>query len=133
MISNNLIDYSQSHPDRIGLSEEKHEALEKLINFNCDKIYRHSEVEKFNRQAELALEGLFARLVEDLNKTDRLRRNRDELPQVPVYEVMDAFLRKIDYGPDESNALIALDFISGMTDNYVVRCLDELFVPKHVA
>ena len=89
-------------------------------------------MEKFKKQATRAIEELFYRLEDDLNKTDRLRENRDSLPDVPVYNVLDKFINKIKYNQNESNALIVLDFISGMTDNYVVNCLDEIFVPKHI-
>ncbi|MFV1951003.1 MAG: deoxyguanosinetriphosphate triphosphohydrolase family protein [Nitrospinota bacterium] len=127
-----LIDFCKLHPDRIGLSEEKHEALKKLIKFNYKNIYGHAEVEKFKKQATRAIEELFYRLIDDLEKTDRLGKNRDSLPDVPVYNVLDKFINKINYNQSESNALIVLDFISGMTDNYVVNCLDEIFVPKHI-
>lgn len=127
-----LIDYSDSNPDIIGLSEKKHSALNKLINFNYEKIYRHPKVEQFKKQATLAIEELFDRLVDDLNKTQRLTTNEDKLPEASVYNVLKTFIDKIDYTADERNELIVLDFIAGMTDNYVVRCLDEIFVPKAI-
>jgi dGTPase len=64
-----LIDYCDSHRDRVGLSEEKHQALVKLIAFNIDNIYHHAKVERFKKQATRAIEELFNRLVEDLRNT----------------------------------------------------------------
>ena len=127
-----LIDYCTSNPDRVGLSKEKHSALSKLIKFNYDNIYLHKNVEKFKKQATRAIEELFNRLVEDLNKTQRLTTNKDKLPEASIYDVLKTFIKKIDYTADEPNELIVLDFIAGMTDNYVVHCLDEIFVPKAI-
>ena len=78
------------------------------------------------------MEELFTRLLEDLEKTDRLRKDRNLLPDAEVYDVLDKFIKKINYSEKEPNALIVLDFISGMTDNYVVSCLDQIFVPKNI-
>ncbi len=127
-----LIDYCTANPDRVGLSKEKHSALKTLIDFNYDKIYHHADVEKFKKQATRAIEELFDRLVDDLCKTQRLTTNEDKLPEASVYDFLKAFIKKIDYAADEPNALIVLDFIAGMTDNYVVYCLDEIFVPKAI-
>jgi dGTP triphosphohydrolase len=70
--------------------------------------------------------------VDDLDKTKRLTEKKDLLPDASVYKVFEKFIDKIGYKDKDSIALIVLDFISGMTDNYVVSCLDEIFVPKHI-
>ena len=127
-----LIDYCTSNSDRVGLSNEKHSALDKLITFNYNEIYGHPDVEKFKKQATRAIEELFDRLVDDLCKTQRLTTDKDKLPETSIYDVLKAFIKKIDYTADEPNELIVLDFIAGMTDNYVVHCLDEIFVPKAI-
>jgi len=127
-----LITYSQANPDRVGLSEEKHQALNHLIGFNYEQIYKHKQVAKYKEQATRALEELFGRLLVDIEKTNRFKRNLRSLPKAQVYEVLKKFIRKVGYSKNDPNALIILDFISGMTDNFVVNCLDELFVPKHI-
>ena len=127
-----LIDYCTSNSDRVGLSKEKHSALVKLLDFNYNEIYEHPNVEKFKKQATRAIEELFERLVDDLNKTQRLTTDKDKLPEASVYGVLKTFIKKIDYAADETNELIVLDFIAGMTDNYVIQCLDEIFVPKSI-
>ena len=40
-----LIEYCNSNPESVGLSEEKHSALTKLIDFYYDRIYLHPDVE----------------------------------------------------------------------------------------
>jgi dGTPase len=125
-----LIEHSRKNEGEIGLSKEKHEALVDLIKFNYENIYKCSAVDKFKKQATLALEELFSRLVSDLEKTERLTAGVAELPDASIYRVLGNFIQKIGYNGSEKNELIVLDFISGMTDNYVVKCLDEVFVPK---
>lgn len=127
-----LIEYCSSDPDKVGLGEEKHAALLELIGFNYKRIYQHDDVAKFKKQATRAIEELFGRLVDDLERTQRLTDNLDSLPDATVYDVLRAFIAKIDYPASERDEVIVLDFIAGMTDNYVVKCLDEIFVPKAI-
>lgn len=126
-----LIDFSKEAGDSIGLSEELHSALVELIDFNYKNIYLHETVEKFKKQATRAIEELYYRIVDDLKKTELLTSDRKSLPDASVYDVLSEHIKFTNYEtliPE----LIALDFISGMTDNYVVACLDEIFVPKGV-
>ena len=80
----------------------------------------------------MEIEELFGRLVDDLKKTRRLKIDRHLLPDANIYSVLERFVEKIGYTEDDSDELIILDFIAGMTDNYVVNCLDEIFVPKAI-
>ena len=43
-----------------------------------------------------------------------------------------AVINKIGYKDSDPDELIILDFISGMTDNYVINSLDQIFVPKGI-
>ncbi|MGR3311248.1 MAG: deoxyguanosinetriphosphate triphosphohydrolase family protein [Candidatus Brocadiales bacterium] len=127
-----LVNYSKANPDKIGLSKEKHKLLKKLIDFNYKEIYHSGDVAKYEKQATRALEELFTRLLDDLERTDRLGKNRDSLPDAKVYDVLDKFIKKINYSKKEPNELIVLDFIAGMTDNYVVNVICDIFVPKGI-
>lgn len=125
-----LIEFSKNNEGAIGLSTDKHQALLKLIKWNYENIYKCSDVEKFKKQATLAIEELFGRLVSDMRRTNRLTAGVQELPDASVYKVLMSFISKVGYTEADSDGLIVLDFISGMTDNYLVKCLDEVFVPK---
>jgi dGTPase len=125
-----LIEFSKSKEDSIGMSQAKNEALAALIAHNYNKIYLSDKVNKFKKQATIALRELFNKLMDDLEKTKRLTAGIDKLPDALVYSVMRSFIKKIGYEPAIPTAQIVLDFMSGMTDNYVVECLDEIFVPK---
>ncbi|ABQ24459.1 metal-dependent phosphohydrolase, HD sub domain [Geotalea uraniireducens Rf4] len=125
-----LIEYSKKNEGEIGLSKEKHEPLQALIHWNYENIYTCARTDKYKKQATLALQELFFRLVSDLERTDRLTAGVKELPEATIYDVLATFIEKVGYTPEDKNELIVLDFISGMTDNYVLKCLDEVFVPK---
>ena len=127
-----LIDCSKKKTGVICLTTERHEALKALIDFNYKKIYKHEKVEKYKKHATSALQELFSRLSGDLGRTDRLRNNIEILPEANVYNIFGKFINKINYKDTDSNELIVLDFISGMTDNFVVDCLDQIFVPKGI-
>jgi len=131
---NDLVDYSRHNSDCIGMSEDKFAALESLIEFNNNNIYHNEKVELFKKQTERAIKQLFEYLVIDLDATERLQ---DEaklklLPPASIYQVLGTFIRKVKYPPDVKTELIVLDFIAGMTDNYVIRCLEEIFTPKEI-
>ena len=127
-----LIAFSKENSGCIGLSKEKHAALNTLIRFDYEKIYKHPEIETYKKQASLGIKELFERLVKDLEITRKLTASLDKLPKAKVYDVLKGFILEIKYDSDTPNELIILDFISGMTDNYVIRCLDEIFVPKNI-
>jgi len=113
------------------LSEDKHEALAKLIDFNYDNIYESSKVEHYKSHATAALNILFDQLCDNLNKSDRLK-NRENLPETDVYETLSQFITDVKYSMNEKNEDIVFDFIAGMTDNYVIHCLDGIFKPMAI-
>ena len=125
-----LIITSKKDENKIGLSNDKFEALKKLIEFNYNKIYKNEKVEEFKKQAGWTLEEIFNHLLEEIIKTNRFESG--ENLNIPVLRILDKFIKKIGYSSDEKNELIILDFISGMTDNYVLECISELFIPKYI-
>jgi dGTPase len=113
----------------IGLSAGRFEALKELIRFNYEMIYNNKEVEKYKLQAEWSLRRLFEHLLEQIKSS---RRFESELPDIPVLKEFKRFAGKVSYNESEKDEVIVLDFISGMTDNYVLECVSELFVPKYI-
>jgi len=60
--------------------------------------------------------------------------DRKEDSTVPmVYSVFQDFVTKDmknSYSTDNSDQLIVLDFIAGMTDSFAMRSVAEIFIPK---
>lgn len=125
-----LIDVSKQNENKIGLSPEKFNALKELIEFNSNKIYHHDKVEKFKKQAKWVLEEIFNHLLDKIKETKRFTRS--SVSNIPVIKTLDKFMKKVNYLSEEKDEIIILDFISGMTDNYVLECINELFVPKYI-
>jgi len=117
---------------RVALSPEIGKALRKLIDWNYANIYEHPEIEKYKPHIEKDIQDLFDRLLRDMEKSNRLA-DRKNLPQTGVHDVLEEFLSATKYAEDETDAQIVLDFIAGMTDNFLIRCVSELFVPKPIA
>ncbi len=128
-----LIETSRKEDGKIGLSPEKFKVLKDLIQFNYEKIYLHEKVEEFKIQAEWALKVLFEYLLKILDDTKRFK-NDDKLNKlnIPVIGYLKDFIDKVSYSMSDNNEIIILDFISGMTDNYVLECVNELFIPKFI-
>jgi dGTPase len=124
-----LIQTDMENENGIGLSQEKFEALKELINFNYRMIYNNEDVEKYKIQAEWAIRQLFNHLLEQIKKTNRFE---EKYPKIPIFEEFKRYIGKVGYSNDEKDEIIVLDFIAGMTDNYVIECINELFMPKAI-
>ncbi len=121
--------------DYIAMSQEKFEALNALIKFNYEKIYMRRKVEEYKKQASLALLHLFEIFQSVLDSTGRFQDKTalKEWPEVGILAALDGFVRDLKYIQSDTNGQIVLDFISGFTDRYVLRALEEVFVPKPTA
>ena len=116
----------------IALTEEISRALKGLIKWNYSNIYKTDEVERYKKHAKVGMIHLFDQLLEDIDKTKRLSEEKDALPESDVYNVFRQFIQDVNYDESVPNAQIVLDFIAGMTDNYLIRCISEIFLPKPI-
>ncbi len=131
-LTKDLIDYSALHKDRIGFSDEIFEVLNELLKFNYERIYLSSKVEKDKPQATNAITNLFEHLLDDINKSNRFQDITIFPEKSFVYKVFKDFIKNVGYSNQDENAQIVIDFISGFTDNFVINCLEDIFVPKHI-
>lgn len=122
-----LIMGNDTHPGAIGFSERINSAVRKLYVFNYEMIYRHPRVARQRENVHEIIRLLFERLHEYIAEP-----KSDEREKPQVFTQLDYFVRYTDCERDSSPAQIVLDFISGMTDNYAVRCFEELFIPRGI-
>lgn len=122
--------------DYVAISPKLGELLHKLIEFNGEHIYHSKEAEGYRAQAEKTILYLFDDLKAELKRTDRF--NSDTYPpqednSVPaVYRVFQSFVRrdmKDVYKAEDTDELIVLDFIAGMTDSFAIRSVSDVFIP----
>lgn len=108
--------------DAVQMSPEKGEALESLIKENYRLIYMSDRIKRYEKNAQNIIEGLFTNLMRNSADPEMLKDN-----EIKVYNQFYKYIRDIGYGPDEPREQMVADFIAGMTDNYAVKCFDEIF------
>jgi len=125
--------------DFISISFELGDLLHDLIKFNGKHIYHSKEAEGYKAQAKKTILYLFEDLIAELERTKRFQsytyppKENNSMPE--VYRVFCNFVRKDMkgiYKPEDTNELIVLDFIAGMTDSFAIRSVSDVFIPKMI-
>jgi len=116
---------------KLGFSDDCFEEVTALRNFNYKYIYSHPEILRYEKYCKAMVQKLFEHFAEGLDA-----RGRD--PQ--------AWLQS-DFAPDRAfggylqrmmprfldekagNTRISVDYVSGMTDNYALKCYSALVLP----
>ena len=122
-----LIEGNLAHPMAVGFSERINSAVRSLYVFNYECVYRHPRVAKQRENVHQIIKLLFERLFEYVSDKASFET---EKPQ--VFTQLDYFMRYTDCEQDALPAQVVMDFISGMTDNYAVRCFEELYIPRGI-
>lgn len=119
--------------DYIAISLKLGELLHELIEFNRKHIYHSKEAEQYKTQAEKTILFLFGDLKAELERTGRFESYTyppKEDNSVPtVYRVLQKFVRrdmKDVYTAEDTDELIVLDFIAGMTDSFAIRSVSDV-------
>lgn len=122
-----LIRRNLTHPGAVGFGAEINSAVRSLYQFNYQRIYLHPRVARQRENVHKILGLLFERLYDYLVRGDS---EDGEKPQ--VFTQLDYFVRYTECEREAEPAQVVLDFVSGMTDNYAVRCFEELFIPRGI-
>lgn len=125
-----------SSRNSIAVGNRVHDALNTFYNFNMKRIYQDERVTRHYGQVERAMDPMFKQflhLIEearDRNETTELFPGRKE----KCIEVLAAFLKDdVRSWREENPAQLAIDYIAGMTDNFFIFSLRELFFPRATA
>jgi dGTPase len=108
--------------DEIALSEEVFEALKEIRAFNFERIYLHPKLKVESERVERGYRIMCETLLNDIHKngeTSHLWRNF-------LHNKRESYLTKTGV------AQMVVDYISGMTDSYFVRTLEELVLPQRI-
>ncbi len=113
-IVENIIENSKDKP-YIKMSQEVYLALVKLKKFNYEHIYRKANSEKDIGTYEIMFTSLFEKYKKDIEK-----ENTDST----IYQV---FLQGMssEYLQHTSAARKVIDFLAGMTDDYIKKCYEK--------
>lgn len=110
-----IIENSYGKP-YIKLSESIYEAIDKLKDFNYKNIYAKANDETTLKYYKKAFNTLYSKYLNDLEYT-----KKDS-------EIYTLFLDNMsdDYISNTSNKRIVIDFIAGMTDNFFIKCYENI-------
>lgn len=107
------------------------EVFDELIDFNYKHIYFSKKVRKYQKHAKRGITELFDQLSKDYSNLDAFS-NGDHPKEPNVHDTLKDFVGSVTHQPNTPEKQIIIDFIAGMTDNYVNRTIEELFIPRAV-
>jgi dGTPase len=118
--------------DYIAISHEYGDLMHSLIDFNVTKIYHSDESERYGKQARQSIKLLFSDLKDVYLKTDKFQDFEKDNKAPYVHKVFAEYVKDMKgiYEATDPDELVVLDFIAGMTDSFVVRSFQELFIPQ---
>lgn len=106
----------------VGISKECYEALKVLRQFNFENIYKHPKLKVESKKIDRSYRILFETLLEDYRQNQK-----------------DSFLwkhylhsKKERYLAETTPVQVVVDYMSGMTDSFFIRTLEQLIVPKRI-
>lgn len=110
-----IIENSYGKP-YIKLSKSIYEAIDKLKDFNYKNIYAKANDETTLKYYKKAFNTLYSKYLSDLEYT-----KKDS-------EIYTLFIDNMsgDYISNTSNKRIVIDFIAGMTDNFFIKCYENI-------
>lgn len=124
MVFNLVTDLITNSLDKphVGFSEKTADALKTLKKFNYQHIYKNPAIKKHLSSIEDIFKLLFESYMSSLEKGDETSM------------VFTDFLNGLsdDYKSSHSNAQIARDYISGMTDSYFIRQAPQHLRPQAI-
>ena len=125
-----VLSYAEKNGE-IGFSDPVYDAMLSLKKFNYDNIYNSRTLIKYHQFIERIIFTLWNYLSETFEKyrfdTDRYKEEKNIL--------MDRFgdflfkMKKFYTETEKSDKNIVLDYVAGMTDDYAIDCVSELFIP----
>ena len=108
--------------DSIELSEEKGQALKELLTINNEYIYNSHKIKVYEKNTMNILESIFFAIYEIAKNAESVDKSN-----MSVVKNFKKFVLQMGYDDKETPEQKTIDFVAGMTDNYAVKCYEELF------
>ena len=118
----------------ICLSDDKFEVMMKLSDFSITNIYEHSKITRYQDFCKKIVDDLFDYLVELYDKWNSDFELYYRSPG-PLDRRFGRYLSTMQtvYAAERAGAkAIARDYIAGMTDDYALRCMQEISLPEEL-
>lgn len=108
--------------DRIQLSEEKGQALKELLSANNAYIYNSDKIKRYEKNTMNILEGIFESLYNATEDIEKMQNSK-----VNVLRNFHSYIQQMNYERTETREQMVVDYVAGMTDNYAMKCYEELY------
>lgn len=126
-----VIDYSQNK-DEIGFSEEKHELMLALKDFNYKYIYGHPKIIEYKKMGVKIIETLFDYLL-DLYDSYGNEYEKYEISNITLDKQFGRYVSKME-GFYKANGnvpyRIVTDYVAGMTDLFALDSIKQITIPQ---
>jgi len=128
---NDIVEVSKAQ-DFIGVSDEKYDMLLKIVQFNYKNIYLNDKEEIFP-YAERMLTEIYTYLGEILDKFD-FNYEKYKVHNLPIVNDFGRYLENMKhfYTKDEEKKRILGDYIAGMTDDFAIKAIKQITIPKSI-
>ena len=137
IINTLVLDLIKNSADKDSLlfSENKHNLILELRDFNNQRIYCHPAIVKWRSDGENIIKTLFAYFNElfDRNGFDGRKYNTKGVKKIDLS--FSGYLQKMKsfYKREETpTTMIIADYVAGMTDEYALRCMQQLIIPEPI-
>jgi dGTPase len=122
------------HTGTISFSDENHQLMRSLYDFNMGHIYTSAPLEEYGMFCEKILRTLFQELGALYVRLGR-DFDRYNADPVPLFRRFGRHVQKLSAVYEEEKTpteIIVGDYIAGMTDNYALTCVHEVFIPEPI-
>lgn len=132
-----------SSENNISFSKECHELMKELKEFNYKAIYNHPRLKEYERFCKRIITVLYEHLTELYcsNYWDLNRRCSKEALEVNknfgsylygMWNFYETERREMNWTEKELREQIIVDYISGMTDQFAINCMQEISIPAPI-
>jgi len=118
--------------DYIGTSEIIFNCIEELYGFSLDNIYKSTYLERQRPFVEHIVRSLYESFLQVLQHTDSGAKKRARSKyDADTYRVLFRFVDSMEYDLSEKPEMIAIDYLSGMTDDFAMQSFFSLYPMRH--
>jgi dGTPase len=119
---------------RMGFSDARFGLISRLKDYNYERIYYHPRLVRYQQYCEKIIDGLFNHFTEGLHSLGRIPEAWKAQP-LALDRAFGEYLERMAGCYDEENATyarIVCDYVAGMTDNYALKCNQQLTQPEPI-
>lgn len=115
--------------DYIATSKTIFDSMEELHRFSIERIYNCDLIVSWKHRAQKIIRDMFDEFhaVLMVTRNGKDKRSRSQY-KTEAHRVFFQFIDSMKYDQNERPEQIVLDFVTGMTDNFALKCFAEIFL-----